>query len=236
MTGLFVAFEGGEGAGKSTQVALLDGWLRANGITARLTREPGATPAGERIRAIVLDPASSLSPRAEALLYAADRAHHVETVVRPVLAAGGVVISDRYVDSSLAYQGAGRSLAVADVRQVSDWATGGLLPHLTVVLDIDPAAGLARAAGHGSPDRIEQESVHFHERVRAGFRELAGADPDRYLVLDGSAEPGDVAAAVRDRVALLLGDLPEAAEPGAEVPAEPAAEVPAEPALPEPTR
>lgn len=201
MSGLFIAFEGGEGAGKSTQVALLDGWLRSIGITARLTREPGATPAGERIRAIVLDPESSLTARAEALLYAADRAHHVETVLRPVLSAGGVVISDRYVDSSLAYQGAGRALCMQEVRQVSEWATGGLLPHLTVVLDIDPATGLARAAGHRSPDRIERESVPFHERVRRGFRELAAADADRYLVLDASGDPDGLAATVRDRLA-----------------------------------
>lgn len=205
MTGLFVAFEGGEGAGKSTQVALLDRWLMARGIRARLTREPGATPAGERIRVILLDPESSLTPRAEALLYAADRAHHVETVVRPVLAAGGVVISDRYVDSSLAYQGGGRALAAADVRQLSDWATGGLMPDLTVVLDLDASIGLARAAGHRSPDRIERESVAFHERVRAGFLELAAADPGRYLVVDATAEPGQVAAAVRRRVGTLLG-------------------------------
>lgn len=207
MTGLFIAFEGGEGAGKSTQVALLDSWLRARGITARLTREPGATPAGERIRAILLDPASALTDRAEALLYAADRAHHVETVLRPVLAAGGVVISDRYVDSSLAYQGAGRALKLAEVREMSDWATGGLVPDLTVLLDVEPATGLGRAAGRQSPDRIEQESLAFHQRVRAGFRGLAAEEPDRYLVLDGAGAPQAVAAAVRSRVGGLLGRL-----------------------------
>lgn len=205
--GLFVVFEGGEGAGKSTQVALLDSWLRTIGTTARLTREPGATPAGERIRAIVLDPDSALTPWAEALLYAADRAQHVETVLRPVLAAGGVVISDRYVDSSLAYQGAGRALAMRHVQQLSYWATEGLRPDLTVVLDIDPAVGLARAAGHGRPDRIEQESVAFHERVRAGFRDLAAADPGHYLVLDASGDPDELAAAVRDRLTPLLAGL-----------------------------
>lgn len=204
MSGLFVAFEGGEGAGKSTQVARLDGWLQEQGISARLTREPGATPAGERIRAIVLDPTSSLTPRAEALLYAADRAQHVETVIRPVLAAGGVVISDRYVDSSLAYQGAGRALSLPKVRQVSEWATGGLVPDLTVVLDIEPVAGLARAAGHRSPDRIEQESLAFHERVRAGFCELAAADPARYLVLDASGDPDELAGTVRGRLAPVV--------------------------------
>lgn len=206
MRGLFVAFEGGEGAGKSTQVALLDSWLRGLGITALLTREPGATPAGKQIRAIVLDPASSLTPRAEALLYAADRAHHVETVLLPALAAG-VVVSDRYVDSSLAYQGAGRALPMPLLLQVSDWATDGLRPNLTVVLDIDPAVGLARAAGHRSPDRIERESVAFHERVRACFLDLAADDPDRYLVLDASAAPQDLAAAVRDRLASALPTL-----------------------------
>lgn len=200
-SGLFVAFEGGEGAGKSTQVLLLDGWFRARGIGPLLTREPGGTPAGERIRAIVLDPASSLTPRAEALLYAADRAHHVESVVRPALIAGDVVISDRYVDSSLAYQGAGRALAMPQVRQLSEWATGGLLPDLTVVLDVDPAAGLARAAGHRSPDRMEQESLAFHQRVRSGFLELAAADADRYLVLDATRPADELAATVRDRLA-----------------------------------
>jgi dTMP kinase len=207
VSGLFVAFEGGEGAGKSTQVARLDSWLQDNGIAACLTREPGGTPAGERIRAILLDPGSSLTPRAEALLYAADRAHHVETVLRPVLSAGGVVISDRYVDSSLAYQGAGRALTMTEVRRVSDWATGGLRPHLTVVLDIDPAVGLARAAGQRSPDRIEQESVAFHGRVRAGFCQLAAADPARYLVLDASRDPDELACAVRDRLAPTVDRL-----------------------------
>jgi len=208
-SGLFIAFEGGEGAGKSTQVRLLHGWLSANGVTARLTREPGATPVGERIRAIVLDPSSSLTPRAEMLLYAADRAQHVETVLRPTLAAGGVVISDRYADSSLAYQGAGRVLSMEQVQQASEWATGGLLPDLTVVLDIDAATGLTRAAQHRDPDRIEQESVGFHERVRASFRRLAEADPDRYLVLDAAGPPDDLAAAVRDRLAPALRRLGE---------------------------
>jgi len=180
--GFFVAFEGGEGAGKSTQVRLLAEALGAQGLDVVTTREPGGTPSGAAIRAIVLDPATGqLTPRAEALLYAADRAHHVATVIRPALARGAVVISDRYVDSSLAYQGAGRTLDQAEVAQLSVWATEGLVPDFTVLLDLDPEVGLARA---GDPDRLEAEPVDFHRRVRAGFLNLARAEPRRYVVID----------------------------------------------------
>jgi len=209
--GRLVAFEGGEGAGKSTQLALLDGWLRAAGRRTRLTREPGATAAGTRIRAIVLDPGSSLIPRAEALLYAADRAQHVDTVLRPALAAGEIVLTDRYVDSTLAYQGAGRDLAGAEVAALNDWATGGLRPDLTVLLDLDPEVGLARATGRRSLDRIEQESLAFHRRVRAEFGRLAGLDPARYLVLDATGEPRQLAAEVRTRLAAILPAGPQPA-------------------------
>ena len=203
--GLFVAFEGGEGTGKSTQAGLLFDWLGLHEIPARRTAEPGGTPPGARIRALVLDPATGeLSPRAEALLYAADRAQHVHAVVRPSLDVGEVVITDRYVDSSLAYQGAGRALAMEEVRRLSEWATGGLLPDLTVLLDLPPEAGLARALGRATADRLEAESLDFHERVRATFRDLAAAEPHRYLVLDAGRPAEEIAAAVRERVAALL--------------------------------
>jgi dTMP kinase len=200
--GLFVVFEGGEGAGKSTQVQQLAAALAESGCEVVVTREPGATDAGTRIRALLLDPSTRLSPRAEALLYAADRAHHVAEVVRPALARGAVVISDRYVDSSLAYQGAGRELDADEVAELSRWATDGLRPALTVLLDVDPAVGLARATG--SPDRIEQESLAFHQAVRQGFLDLAAAEPHRYLVLSAKQPPEKVHAAVLARVTPLL--------------------------------
>ena len=207
--GVFIAFEGGEGVGKSTQVQRLHGWLTEQGIAARTTREPGATGIGGTLRSIVLDPANTqLSPRAEALLYAADRAQHVHEVLSPALAAGEVVVTDRYVDSSLAYQGAGRTLEPAEVRSISRWATEGLTPDLTVLLDLPPETGLARARGRAAADRLEGESVGFHQRVRATFLQLAGAEPARYLVLDATGSPDDLADAVRVRVAELLAGRP----------------------------
>ncbi len=207
--GVFIAFEGGEGAGKSTQVQRLHAWLTEQGITARSTREPGATGIGGTLRSVVLDPANAqLSPRAEALIYAADRAQHVHEVLSPALAAGEVVVTDRYLDSSLAYQGAGRTLELVDVRWISRWATEGLVPDLTVLLDLPPEAGLARARGRAAADRLEGESVEFHERVRATFLQLAGAEPARYLVLDAAGSPDDLAAAVRARVADVLAARP----------------------------
>ncbi|MGY1591106.1 dTMP kinase [Geodermatophilus sp. SYSU D00708] len=203
--GLFIAFEGGEGAGKSTQVRLLCEWLVGQGRTARATLEPGGTPAGAAIRAIVLDRAhTGLSPRAEALLYAADRAQHAHAVLRPALAAGEVVVTDRYIDSSLAYQGAGRTIPMHDVAAISRWATEGLRPDLTVLLDLPPETGLARARGRAVADRLESESLDFHQRVRTTFRTLADADPGRYLVLDATRPVDDLAADVRARVGALL--------------------------------
>jgi dTMP kinase len=209
--GLFLVFEGGEGAGKSTQVDLLAAALRAQGRDVVVTREPGATEVGLRIRSLLLDrhattgPAGLvLAPRAEALLYAADRAHHVASVVRPSLAKGSVVISDRYIDSSLAYQGAGRTLPVEEVSWLSAWATGGLKPDLVVLLDIDPSVGLGRVADRGVADRLEAENVAFHERVRCAFLDLAAADPHRYLIVDAEAPPDEIAASVADRVRALL--------------------------------
>jgi dTMP kinase len=204
--GVFVVFEGGEGSGKSTQVAALAEALRAEGRDVVVTREPGATDVGRRIRSMVLDGDDDLSPRAEALLYAADRADHVASVVRPGLARGAVVISDRYVDSSLAYQGAGRTLPVEEVSWLSSWATGGLKPDLVVLLDVEPTVGLSRAAARGAHDRLETESLAFHERVRYAFLDLAAGDPRRYLVLDGTRPADEIAIAVFDRVTPMLGD------------------------------
>lgn len=202
-TGLFVCFEGGEGAGKSTQSRLLHDWLVARGETVLLTFEPGDTPVGKELRRIVLDPATGdLSDRTEALLYAADKAEHVDHVVLPALARGEVVITDRYVDSTLAYQGAGRTLDVAEVEAVARWATHDLRPHLTVVLDLAPEAGLGR---FDERDRIEGQSLEFHERVRQGFLDLAAADPDHYVVLDARAPIEEIAAAIQERISPLLG-------------------------------
>jgi dTMP kinase len=200
--GLFVVFEGGEGAGKSTQVQRLAAVLTAEGYDVVVTREPGATDVGARIRALLLDPATTLSARAEALLYAADRAQHVAEVLRPALARGAVVISDRYIDSSLAYQGAGRELDSEEVAELSRWATDGLKPQLTVLLDVDPSVGLGRATG--DPDRIEQESLRFHQAVRQGFLDLAAAEPQRYLVLSATGTADVVHEAVVGRVTPLL--------------------------------
>lgn len=202
-TGLFVCFEGGEGAGKSTQSRLLHDWLVARGETVLLTFEPGDTPVGKELRRIVLDPATGdLSDRTEALLYAADKAEHVDHVVLPALERGEVVITDRYVDSTLAYQGAGRTLDVAEVEAVARWATHDLRPHLTVVLDLAPEAGLGR---FDERDRIEGQSLEFHERVRQGFLDLAAADPDHYVVLDARAPIEEIAAAIQERISPLLG-------------------------------
>jgi dTMP kinase len=215
--GVFIAFEGGEGAGKSTQVRRLQEWLTNEGLVSRATFEPGATPSGAGIRAIVLDRAhTGIAARSEALLYAADRAQHVNDVLRPALDAGEVVISDRFIDSSLAYQGAGRTIPLDDVRMLSRWATEGLRPDLTIVLDLPPEVGLARARGRAVADRLESESLDFHQRVRHTFLELAEADPDRYLVLDARLDPDEIAAAVRVRVTELLSGLPlqTIAQPG----------------------
>ncbi|MCE0485819.1 dTMP kinase [Ornithinimicrobium sediminis] len=201
--GCFVAFEGGDGAGKSTQSALLGAWLREGGREVVLTREPGGTPVGMAIRDVLLH-GEHVAPRAEALLFAADRAHHVATVVRPALERGAVVLTDRYMDSSVAYQGVARSLAREDVRGLSLWATEGLLPDLTVVLDVTSGEGRTRR-GHVH-DRLEREDDGFHDRVRQGFLDLAAADPGRYLVLDATAPAQQIHAAVRERFGLLADE------------------------------
>jgi dTMP kinase len=203
--GVFIAFEGGEGVGKTTQVERLAECLRGQGVPVTVTHEPGATEVGRQVRAILLDgPPGGLSDRAEALLFAADRAEHVERVVKPALCAGGVVLSDRYVDSSLAYQGAGRSLPLAELRRLSRWATEGLVPDLTVLLDLDPGIGLFRAGRRSAADRLEQESLDFHGRVRQAFLAFAEERPQRYLVVDATYPPDRIAEIIRDRVGGLL--------------------------------
>jgi dTMP kinase len=201
---VFIAFEGGEGAGKSTQVQLLQAWLEEAGRSVLVTFEPGDTPVGKQLRAMLLDHATGpLAPRTEALLYAADRAEHVAAVVTPALERGQVVVTDRYLDSSVAYQGAGRALEPDDIARLSLWATQDLLPDLTVLLDVDPQVGLRR---FDSPaDRLEAEPLRFHQRVREGFLALAAAAPERYLVVDAAQPPDAVQARVRQGVERLLG-------------------------------
>ena len=202
-TGCFIALVGGEGAGKSTQARLLQEWLTAEGYDVVLTREPGDTDVGKELRRIVLDPATgNISHRTEALLYAADKAEHVDSVVAPALARGAVVITDRYVDSTLAYQGAGRHLVDREVERIARWATGDLRPNLTVVLDLPPEQGMARFEER---DRIEGESAEFHERVRDMFLQLASGQPEHYLVVDARAPIEEIHAEIRRRVEPLLG-------------------------------
>src|SRR5450759_1073825 len=200
--GLFIALEGGDGAGKSTQARLLRAWLEGLGHTVVVTREPGGTDFGRTVRELVLH-GDHVAPRAEALLFAADRAHHVETLIRPALGRGDVVITDRYMDSSIAYQGAGRDLGVDEVRELNVWATGGLVPALTVLVDLPADVGRARRGG--VHDRLESESAAFHDAVRDLFLTLADADPDRYLVVDGELPPEQIHELVRARVAMVAG-------------------------------
>ncbi|MGU3409996.1 dTMP kinase [Microbacterium sp. M1A1_1b] len=207
MTGRFITLEGGDGAGKTTQAELLTAWLEAHGRTVVRTREPGGTDLGLRIRQIVLHERGHVSPRAEALLYAADRAHHVETVVRPAVARGDVVLQDRYIDSSVAYQGVARGLGADQVRGVSDWAADGLVPDVTVLLDLDVTVGRARvAAARGDTfDRLESEAAAFHESVRQAFLGMAAHEPDRFLVVDAAAPSEQVQAAIRAGIGPLVG-------------------------------
>jgi dTMP kinase len=210
--GLFLAFEGCEGVGKTTQARLIAIWLREQGYDVVTTHEPGATKIGMRLRAMLLDTASAgMSSQAEALLYAADRAEHVAQVIDPALVRGAVVLTDRYIDSSLAYQGYGRGIPVADIARLNSWATDGRMPDLTVVLDMDPAAGLSRHSH--SADRLEAEPLEFHRRVRSGFLALARAEPDRYLVLDAAAPADEVTQDIKDRIRGILPDpVPHVAE------------------------
>ncbi|MFB4320094.1 dTMP kinase [Actinomadura sp. 21ATH] len=203
--GVFIAFEGGEGAGKTTQARLAAIWLRDHGYDVIATHEPGATKIGMRLRAMLLDrETTGLSSRAETLLYAADRADHVANVIRPALERGSIVVSDRYVDSSLAYQGFGREQDVSEIARVNAWAIGGLLPDLTVLLEVPPETGLGRLASPA--DRIESEPAEFHDRVRLGFRALAEADPDRYLVVDASRPQAEITREIQYRIREILPD------------------------------
>ena len=210
--GLLIAFEGGEGSGKTTQARLVAIWLRELGYDVVATHEPGATKIGMRLRALLLDTAhGGMSPRAEALMYAADRAEHVDSVIAPALEKGAIVITDRYVDSSLAYQGAGRSLPLEEISRFNTWATGGRTPDLTILLDMDPMAGLTRRAR--SADRLEAEPAEFHHRVRAGFLALARAEPGRYLVLNADRPQDEITREITERIRGLLPDpVPQVAE------------------------
>jgi dTMP kinase len=211
--GTFIVFEGGEGAGKSTQIRSFAEWLRAQGADVVTTREPGGTSIGERLRALLLDPSASLDARAEALLYAADRAQHVAEVIRPALEGGKIVVSDRYIDSSLAYQGIARGLGVNEILSLSSWGTGGLMPDLVFFLNVDPASGLERSTEER--DRLERESEDFHRKVNAAYLELAERWPGRFVVLDASRPQtevqADVVKAFKKRFARDDSPLAEAA-------------------------
>ena len=198
--GVFISFEGGEGCGKSTQSKLLKEYFEAQGHLVVLTREPGGTKLGKELRDILLHTHDDVSPRAEALLYAADRAHHVETLIRPALDRGEIVITDRYLDSSIAYQGAGRVLSPGEVGRISRWATESLIPTLTIIIDLPAEVGISRLK---SRDRLESESIAFHERVRQEFLSLALMDPERYVVVDGRQSIEDIHAAITSRVSEL---------------------------------
>lgn len=203
--GLWITLEGGDGSGKTTQSNLLATWLEQSGRTVVRTREPGGSEVGQLIRDIVLHHRGDIAPRAEALLYAADRAHHVATVVRPALARGEIVLQDRYLDSSVAYQGAGRVLDATEIRDLSLWAAEGALPDLTVLLDLDPATARTRLDSADKPfDRLEAEKEAFHARVRDAYLELARAEPARFLVIDAAASPERIADRIRARVSALF--------------------------------
>jgi len=203
--GLFITLEGGDGSGKTTQAELLGEWLAEQGRTIVRTREPGGTEVGVEVREIVLHHRGDITPRAEALLYAADRAHHVATVVRPALERGEVVLQDRYIDSSVAYQGAGRVLDPEAVRRLSEWATEGLRPDLTILLDLDAEAARGRLdEARTRYDRLEAEASDFHDRVRSAYLVLAANEPERFLVVDAALPVDEIAAAIRVRVAGLL--------------------------------
>ena len=206
MTGVFITFEGGDGAGKSTQLQLLAKWLDEQKKTYVLTREPGGTDVGLELRDIILHRKGFLAPRAEALLYAADRAHHVHTVVRPALERGDVVVQDRFFDSSVAYQGAGRVLSEDEVRDLSLWAVEDLRPNLTIVLDVPAEVARARRdSTRDVYDRLEAEADDFHERVRQAYRRLAGAEPERIVIIDGELPAEEIHRQIVARVQSLLG-------------------------------
>lgn len=202
LTGLFITLEGPEGAGKSTQLARLVARLQGAGVAHTVTREPGGTPLGTRVREVLLDPELTIDPLPEFLLYSASRAQLVLNVIRPALGRGEVVVCDRYADSSLAYQGFGRGLGEDLLQDITRAATGGLTPDLTVLLDLDPAVGLRRAAERGgNPDRLERADFAFHQRVREGFRTLAAHEPTRFLLLDATRDAEELETDIWQAVA-----------------------------------
>jgi len=205
LAALFISFEGIDGVGKSTQADLLEKFLRAQGQTVVRTLEPGGTELGIEIRKILLHHKGGIAPRSEALLYAADRGHHVATKIRPALERGEIVITDRYLDSSIAYQGAGRDLSRQEVRDLSLWATGNLLPNLTVLLDLPADVARARRDQTGTePDRLEREKIEFFESARQAYLDLAAAEPERFLVVDASQSVEAMAEQIKTKVASLL--------------------------------
>ncbi|GAA2164946.1 dTMP kinase [Pedococcus bigeumensis] len=202
--GLFIAFEGGDGAGKSTQVALLRDAFEAAGRTVTVTRQPGGTTLGREIRDLVLH-GDHVAPRAEALLFAADKAHHVDQLIRPALERGEVVLTDRYTDSSVAYQGAGRDLGAQEIHDLNMWAVDDLVPDLTVVVDISAAEGRRRRGD--VHDRLEAEEDAFHDAIRAHYLAMAQGNPQRYVVVDGTLSPDEIHALVLARLR-AMGALP----------------------------
>lgn len=205
MPGLFISFEGIDGVGKSTQADLLEEFLTSTGRKVVRTLEPGGTDVGQEIRQILLHRKGGVGPRAEALLFAADRAHHVDTLIRPALGRGEVVITDRYLDSSVAYQGAGRVLDKKQIRDLSIFAVEGLLPDLTVLLDLDAADSMARRNKTGAaPDRLESEKVEFFEAVRQAYLELAVAEPNRFVVIGANQTVSAIQDQIRERISKLL--------------------------------
>lgn len=204
--GLFISLEGIDGVGKSTQSDLLEEFLRSAGREVVRTFEPGGTELGQEIRHLLLHRKGDVAPRAEALLYAADRAHHIATKVRPALDRGEVVITDRYLDSSVAYQGVGRALKAEDVRSISMFAVENLLPDLTILLDLDAAAAAERRNTTGeAPDRLEREKIEFFEAVRQAFLDMAAAEPKRWLVIDARQSVEQMQEQIQARVSQLLG-------------------------------
>ncbi|RLI55996.1 MAG: dTMP kinase [Candidatus Thorarchaeota archaeon] len=201
---MFITFEGIEGSGKSTQARLLVEYLRGKGLNVILTREPGGVELSERIRSILIETGLNISSRAELLLFLASRAQHTDELIRPSLRKGHIVVCDRYIDASVAYQGYGRGLSIEMIKRLNDWATGGIRPNLTVLLDLSPEEGLKRVRASKKMDRIEGENLEFHRRVREGYLEIARSDPDRFLVLDATRSMEEIQRFIREAVEACL--------------------------------